>query len=93
MKKLHRVALAVTLPLALFAAACSSSPGTASSATSTDVDQSALFATPDASEGVAAVSCGSDVVYGELPSDLQSDQLARYTELVIDGQTVMRSIV
>ncbi len=78
-------ALAVAVAV-LAAASCSSSsaPGVGAEAS----PSSAQTATPVGS--AAEISCGSDVVYGTLPEDLRSDDLSRYTELTMDGQTVMR---
>lgn len=56
----------------------------------TGSNDNSAFVTPSVDAGVAAVSCGSDVVYGEVPSDLKHAQIGRYTELVMDGKTVMR---
>lgn len=83
--------IGAVLAVLITATACSAnSDGTAPSATGLETTSSAAFATPDADAGLAAVSCGSDVVYGDLPPDLTHQQITRYTELVIDGQTVMR---
>lgn len=78
------------LAAGLAASACSAASPHTSPASSIAAGATNAHTIPAASAGVAAVSCGSDVVYGALPSDLQSDKLTRYTEVVIDGQTVMR---
>ncbi len=83
----HIKVIVVSIAVALAAASCSSDESSASGGTEPSSSQ---FVAPAASEGIAAVSCGSDVTYGELPPDLQHSQITRYTELVIDGQRVMR---
>ncbi|MEM9653847.1 MAG: hypothetical protein AAGA65_17275 [Actinomycetota bacterium] len=89
--------LAAGLAVAIVAAACSSATSSDRVARPGSADAAAVsndrYTTPDPSAGVAAVSCGSDVVFGDVPTDLRTDQLSRYTELVMDGRTVMRFVI
>lgn len=67
---------------ALSVAGCSSMNGAAPS--------TAPIAPQDVGDGPGGLSCASEIQWAEMPEDLRSKKLTRYTQLVMDGQVVMR---
>ncbi len=86
--------LASALGLGLLASACAGAGTTTDqAATTTSGPDNASTETAvggDAGSSSAHASCAADVGYLDIPDRYAVDGIARYTELVMDGETVMR---
>lgn len=91
---MHISAIRLTLLLSTGALVAACGADTAPSGEATDRNtgnaSSTITPIPEDAPPIALASCNADVIYSDMPSDLASDKLTRYTELTIDGQTVMR---